>query len=141
MVHPRGKSRLPAPTPNPTSPAESFLWKKLSTLHRGDVRALAASSIVVASSVGSPSLNNPHPPCSDEQSATHIPHPYHRDAIGQETRHRQVADSAWQTAYSTARMVIGIAKESSDMFLPLKAVVGALSVLIKNYDVNPPRLL
>jgi hypothetical protein len=45
-------------------------------------------------------------------------------------------DSAWQTAYSTARMVIGIAKESSDMFLPLKTVVGALSVLIKNYDVS-----
>jgi len=34
-------------------------------------------------------------------------------------------------------MVIGFAKESSDMFLPLKAVVGALSVLIMNYDVSP----
>jgi len=34
-------------------------------------------------------------------------------------------------------MVVDIAKESSDMFLPLKAVVGALSVLIKNYDVSP----
>jgi len=34
-------------------------------------------------------------------------------------------------------MVIEIAKETSDMFLPLKAVVGALSVLIKNYDVSP----
>ena len=39
-------------------------------------------------------------------------------------------------AYSTAKMVIGITKESSDIFLPLKAVVGALSVLIKNYDVS-----
>ena len=33
-------------------------------------------------------------------------------------------------------MAVEIAKESSDMFLPLKAVVGALSVLIKNYDVS-----
>ena len=33
-------------------------------------------------------------------------------------------------------MAVEIAKESSDMFLPLKAVVGALSVLIQNYDVS-----
>jgi len=33
-------------------------------------------------------------------------------------------------------MIIGFAKESSDMFLPLKAVVGALSVFITNYDVG-----
>ena len=34
-------------------------------------------------------------------------------------------------------MAVDITKESSDMFLPLKAVVGAISVLIKNYDVSP----
>ena len=33
-------------------------------------------------------------------------------------------------------MAVEIAKESSDMFLPLKAVVGAISVLIKNHDVR-----
>ena len=33
-------------------------------------------------------------------------------------------------------MTVEIAKESSDMFLPLKAVAGALAVLIKNYDVK-----
>ena len=33
-------------------------------------------------------------------------------------------------------MAVEIAKESTDMFLPLKAVVGALSVLIRNYDVK-----
>jgi hypothetical protein len=38
-------------------------------------------------------------------------------------------------------MAVEIAKESSDMFLPLKAVVGALSVLIKNYDVSTPKHL
>jgi len=34
-------------------------------------------------------------------------------------------------------MAIDVTKESSDLFLPLKAVVGALSVLIRNYDVGP----
>jgi len=33
-------------------------------------------------------------------------------------------------------MAIEIAKETSDMFLPLKAVVGAVSALMKNYDVS-----
>ena len=45
-------------------------------------------------------------------------------------------DTAWQTAYGAARIAVEITKESSDMFLPLKAVVGAISVLIKNYDVG-----
>ena len=47
-------------------------------------------------------------------------------------------ESHWGTAYEAAKIAIDIAKESSDMFLPLKAVVGALSVLIKNYDVSFP---
>ena len=47
-------------------------------------------------------------------------------------------ESAWTVAYGAARMAVEIANASSDMFLPLKAVVGALSVLIKNYDVGPP---
>ena len=33
---------------------------------------------------------------------------------------------------------MGITKESSDGFLPLKAVVGAMSVLIRSYDVSVP---
>lgn len=48
-------------------------------------------------------------------------------------------ESNWKTAYGAARMAVEIANASSDMFLPLKAVVGALSVLIKNYDVSPPK--
>jgi hypothetical protein len=35
-------------------------------------------------------------------------------------------------------MAVEVANESSDLFLPLKAVAGALSVLIKNYDVGHP---
>jgi hypothetical protein len=33
-------------------------------------------------------------------------------------------------------MAVEITNESSDMFLPLKAVVGAISVLMKNYEVS-----
>ena len=47
-------------------------------------------------------------------------------------------DSAWKTAYGAARMAIDTAKDSSDMLPPLKAVMVALSVLIKNYDVSFP---
>ena len=45
-------------------------------------------------------------------------------------------DTAWKTAYGAARMAIEAVKESSDMFPPLKAVAGAMSVLIRNYDVR-----
>ena len=48
----------------------------------------------------------------------------------------QGRDTGWQTAYGAARMAVEIAKESSDMFPPLKAVVGAMSALIRNYDVS-----
>jgi hypothetical protein len=36
------------------------------------------------------------------------------------------------SAYAAVRTAVEITKESSDLFLPLKAVVGAMSVLIKN---------
>ena len=36
-----------------------------------------------------------------------------------------------------SEVAVEITKESSDLLLPLKAVAGALSVLIKNYDVRP----
>ena len=47
--------------------------------------------------------------------------------------------AGWQTAYAAAKMAVEIAKESSDMFPPLKAVVGAMSVLFQNYDVSVSR--
>ena len=50
--------------------------------------------------------------------------------------HGSPKESGWGTAYEAAKIAIDIVNESSDMFLPLKAVVGALSVLIKNYDVR-----
>lgn len=132
MVRSRGKSRsrtptqtTPPPTPIPKPPPDSSIRKKLSALRRGNAKT---SSIVATSSIGSSSL--------DPLPATYSSH-LDRNAIGQESGSHRAAESAWKTAYSTARMVIGFAKESSDMFLPLKAVVGALSVLIMNYDVSP----
>ena len=78
-------------------------------------KALAFSSSSIALSIGSPSF---------DFSGVGIDEP------------GSSKESGWRTAYGAARMAIEIAGESSDMFLPLKAVVGALVVLIKNYDVK-----
>ena len=120
------------PTPTPTSPTQSFIQKKLSALHPGDVRTIAAPSIAIGS-IGSPFLSDNYLQYTDEQKATHTSRRDH-DAIGQEPDPHLVA---WQTAYSAAKIAVDIAKESSGMLPPLKAVVGAISVLIKNYDVSP----
>ena len=79
-------------------------------------RTLAVSSTAIALSIG---------------SAFHDTHEISCDGAAVRGR-----DAGWQTAYGVARMAVEMAKESSDMFPPLKAVVGALSVLIKNYDVS-----
>ena len=106
-------SKLPAvSTPRP--PGE--LAKKLKSLPRGDSRTLVASSTAIALSIASPFYDTRDAPSDG-------------DAV-------RGKDTGWQTAYSTARMTIEITKEASDMFPPLKAVVSAISVLIKNYDVG-----
>jgi len=78
--------------------------------------ALAATSAAIALSIGS-AFSNTH------------------DASGSGAT-VQGRVTGWQTAYNAIRMAIETVKESSDMFLPLKAVVGAISVLMKNYDVS-----
>ena len=109
-----GKSKLLPTTPvsTPTPPAELVQDLVL----RRDSRALAASSTAIAFSIGSAFCDT-------------------RDTSGDGATVRG-RDTGWQTAYAAARMAVEITKESSDMFLPLKAVVGAMSVLIKNYDVG-----
>lgn len=111
------KSKRPADVSvsTPTSPAE--LIQNLSS-QRGP-KALAASSTAIALSIGSAFYDTP---------GTSID--------GDTVRKR---DAIWQTAYSAAKMALEVAKESSDMFLPLKAVTGAMSVLIKSYDVGVSR--
>jgi len=96
----------------PTPPAE--LVQHLGSLPRGDSRALAASSVAIALSIA----------FHDNR---------HTSGDGAAIRGR---DTGWKTAYAAVRMAVETIKESSDMFLPLKAVVGALSVLMKNYDVS-----
>ena len=98
-------------TTNPPSPAE--LAPKL--MAKRESGALAASSTAIALSIGSAFHN------TDEASSS---------ATVQER------NTGWQTSYGAARMAVEIAKESSDLCLPLKAVVGAMSVLINNYDVS-----
>jgi len=82
--------------------------------------ALAATSAAIALSIGSA-----FPDTRDPSSS------------GATVQER---DTGWQTAYDAIRMAVEAIKESSDMFLPLKAVVGAISVLMKNYDVSVSRL-
>ena len=106
-------SKLPAvSTPRP--PGE--LAKKLKSLPQGDSRVLAVSSTAIALSIASPFYDTRDAPSDG-------------DAV-------QGKDTGWQNTYSAARMTVELTKESSDMFLPLKAVTGAMSVLIKNYDVG-----
>ena len=45
-------------------------------------------------------------------------------------------DKDWQSVFGAAKMTVETAKEFSNMFLPLKAVAGAIFVLIKDYDVG-----
>jgi hypothetical protein len=39
------------------------------------------------------------------------------------------------TAYSSAKVVVDVVNESSDVFPPLKAAVGGLAAILKHYDV------
>ena len=100
----------------PTPPAE-YIKRELGTFypHVKDKRTLAASTSAIALSIASAS-------CDPSNIAPNEP--------------GSSKESAWKAAYGAAKIAIETIKESSDMFPPLKAVLGALSVLIKNYDVS-----
>ena len=102
---------IPTPTWTPAPPVE--LVRGLGS--RRDSRTLAATSSAIALSLGFAPYDTGETP-SDGATAPG-------------------RDTGWQTAYGAARLAVEIAKESSDMFPPLKAVVGAVSILIRNYDV------
>ena len=114
----RKKSPPPATPINspPLTPAE-HIRQKLATFHprTKDRRALAASSSAIALSIVSTSRDPTDLVLNEPGSSK---------------------ESGWVTAYEAAMMAVEIADPSSDMFLPLKAVVGALSVLLKNCDVS-----
>ena len=122
MPKPRRKPQTSAtPTDDPqTTPTERKEVVKTNPKARAKKPgALAALSTSIASAIGS-SSQGPSDNGVDQPGTS--------------------KESRWRTAYVTARMAVEIAKESTDMFLPLKAVVGALSVLIKNYDVKYTRV-
>lgn len=99
----------------PTSPEElrKFVAQR-------DSKALAASSAAIALSIGS-AFSDIRGTSTDGGTVQGM------DAVG-------------QTVYAAIRMAVDITKESSDLCLPLKAVVGAISTLMKNYDVSAPCL-
>ena len=88
-------------------------------MNRKDPKALAATSTAIALSISS-AFNDAGDPSSDSATG-------------------QGGDTGRQTAYAAVRMAVEIAEKSSDMFLPLKAAVGAVSALMKNYDVSASR--
>jgi hypothetical protein len=113
-MHPLRKSKRPADisASTPTPPAE--LVQNLASQRSS--RTLAVSSTAIALSIGS-AFHDMRDTSSDGAAV-------------------RGWGTGWQTAYGAARMAVEIAKESSDMCPPLKAVVGAMSVLIRNYDVS-----
>ena len=106
------KSKSSADISTPTPRAK--VVKQFSS--RRDLRTLGATSSAVALSLGSAYYDV-----------------YDSSGDGPNVQDR---DTGWQIAYGVARMAVEIAKESSDMLPPLKAVVSALSILITNYDVS-----
>ena len=108
-----------SPPPTPKPPIVEYIKQELATFYprTKDPRALVASSsalaLTIASTSRDPADTAPNEPGSSKESV-------------------------WKAAYGMARMSVEIANASSDMFLPLKAVVGALSVLINNYDAGSP---
>lgn len=106
------------PPPTHTSPIVEYVEQELVTLHPRDkdTRALAAPTNDVPLSIAFSSCDTTDTALGEPESSK---------------------ESLWKAAYGTARMAVEIAKDSSDIFPPLKAVMAALSVLIKNYDVGP----
>jgi hypothetical protein len=109
-MHYLRKSNAPADAPAPNSTPPSELVKKR------DSRALATLSAGIALSISS-ATNDTRGTSSDGTTV-------------------QGMDAIRQTTYAIARMVVETTKESSDLLPPLKAVVGAMFVLMRNYDVG-----
>jgi hypothetical protein len=110
------KSKSPANPPVSAPAPTAELVQNLAS--QRDSAALVALSTAIALSISSASCDIRGTPSNDTTA--------------------RGGYTGWQTAYNAAKIAVEVTKESSDMFLPLKAVVGAISVLIKNYDVGVP---
>lgn len=111
------KSKLPTDISALTLTSPTELVQNLTS--RRDLRTVAASSTVIALSICSP-FHNAHDTSSEGATAPG-------------------RDTGWRATYAAVRMAVEVTKESSDLFPPLKAVVGAMSLLMKNYDVGVSR--
>ena len=105
------------PIPTPTPSILQYIKKELATFHPRvkDRRALAASSSAIALSIASPGCYPPDVTLDEPGSSK---------------------ESVWKAAYGAAKIAVEVVNESSDMFPPLKAVVGAIFILVKNCDVS-----
>lgn len=115
MYYPR-KLKPSVDTPPPEPPAE--LARML--VSQRDPRALVAMSSAIALSI-----------TSAFDDTRNVP----SDGVADEGR-----DASLRTAYAAVRMAVDVVKESSDMFPPLKTVVGAVSALMKNCEVSTSHL-
>ena len=106
-----------SPPSTPIPPMVGHIKQELATFHprAKDRRALAASSSAVALAIASPLCDPTCKPSNEPGSSK---------------------ESVWKAAYGGAKFAVEVANASSDMFPPLKAVVGALSIFIQNYDVS-----
>ena len=116
----KSSSNTSPPTPTPPTPTPPVKLVRKLTSQR-ESTALAATSSAIALSISSAFSG------ADDTSSGGVTN--------------QEGDTGWKTAYAAVRMAIEVTKESSDLCLPLKAVVGAMSVLTKNYDVSVSCLL
>jgi hypothetical protein len=109
------KSKPSADSPPPTHSPPAKVVQKLSS--RRDPKTLGATSSAIALSIV-PVFNDGRGASSDDTT--------------------DQGSTGWQAVYAAVRMVVEASEKSSDMFLPLKTAVGAVSTLMKNCDVGAP---
>jgi len=115
MCYPR-RSKPSGDTPAPIPAPVPELVQQLTS--RKDLKTLGATSSAIALSI------NPAPSDARDTSSDGV------------TEAVQGMSEIGKTAYAAVRMAVEIAKEPSCLCPPLRAVVGAMSALMKNYDVS-----
>ncbi|KAF9785208.1 hypothetical protein BJ322DRAFT_817690 [Thelephora terrestris] len=106
---------MSSPPPKPTPPVVQPIKQGVKILNPKvtDIRLLPALANTIALAIASPSCGSSNPALDEPGSSK---------------------ESSWKAVYEPLKLAIDVANASSDMCLPLKAVVGALSVLVRNYD-------
>ena len=115
-------TRIPS-TPNPPAPVP------LVTVSDPEERNIEETS--------HPSQSGPTPSSSPAAQTVDPSTSAQQDVPGTRSPADEVEErSAWRTPLNAGNMVLGLAKESADVFPPLKSVLGGLSELAKNIDVS-----